>query len=56
MEAIFEILVVRVTKTADGNFFLEIFEKMYMMVMYLLFFVAVASKIMTGGAILHFPI
>ena len=32
MEAIFEILVMSVMKSADVNFFLEIFEKMYMMV------------------------
>ena len=35
---------------------LEIFEKMFMMVYVFAIFVAAASKIMTGGTILHFPI
>ena len=54
MEAIFEILVMSVMKTADVN--LVNSKNVYDGIMYLLFFVAAESKIMTGGAILHFPI
>ena len=56
METIFEILVMSAMKTADVNFFLEIIKKCIWWYMYLLFFVTAESKIMTGCAILHFPI
>ena len=52
METIFEISVMSVMKTADINFL----KKCIRWYMYLLFFVAAASKKITGGAILHFPI